>query len=104
MDGALGHPAPATARTEAPHLAGKRHQVLTRATFALKARHAGLEHATQEELPKLALDELGQAVTAARFRHRAQESLQMLADHLMQHRVLGVSRSIHGRHTRHAQG
>jgi len=26
----------------------------------------------------------------------------MLGDHLLQHSVLGVSRAMHGRHTRHA--
>jgi len=37
-------------------------------------------------------------------RRRAQERLQMFADHPVEHGVLGVSRSIHGRHTRHAPG
>src|SRR5215831_15414272 len=35
----------------------------------------------------------------AGFRRRAQERFQMLADHLMEHGVLGVSRMIHGHDT-----
>src|SRR6266542_1214904 len=37
-------------------------------------------------------------------RRRAQEGLQMLADDLMEHDVLGVSRSIHRLGTRHSPG
>jgi hypothetical protein len=68
----------------------------------LKPRHAGLEHAAQQELPELALDELRQARAVAGLRHRAQKGLQVLGDDLMQHGVLGVSRAIRGRDTSHA--
>src|SRR5262249_6042953 len=40
----------------------------------------------------------------ARLRRRPQESFQVLGDHLVEHRVLGVSRAIHGHDTRHAPG
>jgi hypothetical protein len=76
--------------------------VLAPAALALKPRHAGLEHATPQELPELALDELWQAHPVARLRRRAQERLQMFADHLMEHGVLGVSRAIHRPHASHA--
>jgi hypothetical protein len=76
--------------------------VLAPAALALKACHAGLEHAAQQELPQLALDELWQAGPVARLRCRVQKRLQMLADHLMQHGVLGVSRTIQGHHAAHA--
>src|SRR6266508_2200264 len=68
MGRALGHPAAATTRTEAAPLAGKRHQVLTRAAFAAKAGKATLKHATHQELPELALDELREAHPVARLR------------------------------------
>jgi len=78
--------------------------VLACAALALKARHAGLEHPAQQELPGLALDELRQARAVAGLRHRAQEGVQMLGDHLVEHGVLGVSRAIHGRDTSHPSG
>jgi hypothetical protein len=78
--------------------------VLARAALALKARHAGLVHPAQQELPELALHELRQARAVASLRHRAQEGLQMLGDDLVEHGVLGVSRAIHGRDTSHASG
>ena len=81
-----------------------RHQVLTRAALALEPRHTGLVHPAQQELPELALDELRQARAVAGLRHRAQEGLQMFGDHLMEHGVLGVPRTIHGRDTSHPSG
>ena len=63
-----------------------------------------IEHPTRQELPELALDELRQADPPAGLRGRAQEGLQMLADDLMEHGVLGVSRAIHGLGTRHSSG
>ena len=74
------------------------------AALALKPRHAGLVHATQQKLPELALDELRQARAVAHRRHRGQEGLQVLGDDLMKHGVLGVSRTIHGHDTSHASG
>jgi hypothetical protein len=78
--------------------------VLAPAILALKPRHAGLEHAAQQELPELALDELRQAHAVAGLRHRAEEGLQVERNDLMEHGVLGVSRAIHGRDTSHASG
>ena len=53
---------------------------------------------------KLALHELRQTRAVAGLRYRAQEGVQMLGDHLVQHGVLGVSRAIHGRNTSHPSG
>jgi len=78
--------------------------VLAGAALAPKTRHAALEHAAQQELPELALDELRQAGAGAGLRHRAQEGLQVQGDDLMEHGVLGVSRAIHGRDAPHASG
>ena len=100
----LRHPPAPAARAEAAALARERHQVLAPAALALKARHAALEHAAHQELPELPLHELRQARAVAGLRHRAQKGLQVLGDELMQHRVLGVSRAIHGRDTPHASG
>ena len=85
-------------------LAGERHQVLARAVLALELRHAALEHAAQQELPELALDELRQAGSVAGLRHRVQEGLQVEGDDLMEHGVLGVTGLIRGRDTSHASG
>lgn len=104
MGGALGHPAAAATGTPPAPLAGKRHQVLTGAALAAKARNAVLERATRQELPELPLDELREADPLAGLRGLAQEGLQMLADDLMEHGVLGVTRSIHGLNTRHSSG
>jgi hypothetical protein len=78
--------------------------VLARAALALKPRHVGLEHAAQQELPELALDELRQARAVAGLRHRVQEGLQVQGDDLMDHGVLGVSRAIYGCDTSHVSG
>ena len=102
MGGPLRHPPAPAAGTPGTPFTRKWYQVLARPSLALKGRHARLEHVAQQELPKLALDELRQAGSFARFRHRAQERLQMLSDHPVEHGVLGVSRSIHVGHTRHA--
>jgi len=66
--------------------------------------HAVLEHAAHQELPELALDERRQARPVAGLRRRAQKSLQVLGDDLVEHDVLGVSRTIQGRDTSHASG
>ena len=78
--------------------------MLARAALAAKPRHPGFEHPAEQKLPKLALDELRQARAVAGLRHRAKEALEMLGDDLMEHRVLGVSRTVHGRDTSHASG
>ena len=74
------------------------------AALALKARHAGLVHPAEQELPELALDELREVRAVAGLRHCAQEGRQIFGDHLMEHGVLGVSRAIHGRDTSHPSG
>lgn len=76
----------------------------TGTALAAKARKAVLEHATHQELPELPLDEPRQADPLTSLRGGAQEGLQMLADDLMEHGVLGVARTIHGLCTRHSPG
>jgi hypothetical protein len=78
--------------------------VLAPAPLALKARHAGLEHPAEQELPELALDELRQARAAAGLRHRSQEGLQVFGDHLVERGMLGVTGAIHGHATSHVPG
>jgi hypothetical protein len=79
-------------------------QVFTGAALTLKPRNATLERATRQKLPKLPLHELRQAGPLAGPRRRAQEGLQVLANDLMEHGVLGVTRAIHGPNTRHSSG
>jgi len=78
--------------------------MLARAAIAAKPGYAVLEYSALQELPELALNEYRQAVAVPRLGHRGQEGLQVFGDDLMEHGVLGVSRPIHGRHTRHAPG
>jgi len=105
MGGTLGHPAAAAAaRAEPPPLAGTRHQGLTGATLTLRASKTTLERAAHQELPELPLDELRQAGPLAGPHRRAQESLEVLGDDLMEHGVLGVARTIRGLCTCHPLG
>ena len=78
--------------------------MLTGAALAAKARKAVLERATRQELPELPLDELREADPLAGLRGLAQKGFQMLADDLMEHGMLGVTRPIHGLDTRHSPG
>jgi hypothetical protein len=78
--------------------------VPARAILALKPRHAGLEHAAQQELAELPLHELRQAHSVAGLRHRVQKGLQVERNDLMEHGVLAVSGAIHGRDASHASG
>ena len=78
--------------------------MLTGTALAAKPRNAALERAARQELPELPLDELREAGSFASLRRCAQEGLQMLADDLMEHGVLGVSRAIHGLCTGHSPG
>jgi len=52
------------------------------------------EHATGQELPELALDELRQARAVAGLRHRAQEGLQVLGNDLVEHGVRGITEPV----------
>jgi hypothetical protein len=103
IGGALGHPAAAATWTEPASLARERHQMLEGAPATSEAREP-LEHPIRQELPELPLDEPRQAATLAGLRRLAQEGLQVLADDLMEHGVLGVARSIHGLDTCHSPG
>jgi hypothetical protein len=58
-----------------------------------------LEYTARQELPELALHELRQARAVAGRRHRIQDG-----DDLVEHGVLGVSRTIHGRDTSNVSG
>jgi len=72
--------------------------------LTLKARKATLERAARQDLPELPLHEPRQAGPLAGLGRRAQEGLQVLANHLMGHGVLGVARAIHGLCTCHPSG
>ena len=75
--------------------------MLAAAAFTLKTRVTVLERPTRQKLPEFPLDELRETGPLAGLCRRAQEGLQMLADNLMEHGVLGVSRAIHGLWTHH---
>src|SRR5262249_21271446 len=83
---------------------GERHQVLAHAAGTAKTRHPTLERATHQELPELPLNELGEPDAVPHLCGCAQQHLQMLADDLVEHSVLSVSRSIHDLGTGHATG
>src|SRR5439155_792413 len=63
VGGQFRHAPPATARTEAASLAGKRHETLEGTAFAPDAREASTEHTTCQEISELALDELWQTAS-----------------------------------------
>jgi len=63
VGGQFRHAPPATARTEAASLAGKRHETLEGTAFAPDAREASTEHTTCQEISELALDELWQTTS-----------------------------------------
>jgi porphobilinogen deaminase len=56
-----------------------------------------LQHAAREEISELLLHELWQSVAIAVLRRCIQERLQMLADHAIQHAVLGGAGLIRGK-------
>jgi len=65
----LCHAPSPTARTEAPSLAGERHEALERAAVAPYPCKAAAQHATAQEISELALDEVRQtASVGADFR------------------------------------
>jgi len=82
--GQLRHAPPATARTEAPSLAGERHESLEGAAFAPDACEAPAENATRQELTKFALDELRQATAVAARGDLGAKGLEMFADDPME--------------------
>src|SRR5215472_17683012 len=102
MRRALRHPTAPTARTPpAP---------LTRKTApGARARSPRTETARRRPrtrrtagIPGTRARRTAQTHAVARLRGRVQEGLQMLADHLVEHGVLGVSRAIQGHHASHA--
>ena len=75
--------------------------MLARAVLAAETREAGFEDAARQEVLELARDELRQTGALARLGRGAQEGVEMGGDDLMEHGVLGVSRTIHGLGARH---
>ena len=73
---ALGHPPPATARTDTPPLAGEGQQTLERAVPASNAHEAVRQHAATEELPELAPTNVGSPTPSVRSRTVVANSLQ----------------------------
>jgi hypothetical protein len=104
IGGALGHPSPPTAWTEAAALAREGHEALEGAVGAPKPREAMGQDPAREELAKLLLDEAGQAVAVAAVSDFPEEGLQVLADDGVEDGVLGVAGLIRAVGMRHAQG
>jgi hypothetical protein len=102
--GALGHPSPPAARTEAAPLAREGHEALEGAVGAPKPGEAMGEDSAREELAELLLDEAGQAMSVAPVGGFPPEGLQMFADDGMEDRVLGVAGLIPAMGMVHALG
>jgi hypothetical protein len=62
------------------------------------------QHAAREKVPKLLLDEPGEPAALAVVRRRAEKRFQVLADHGVEHRMLGVTGPIRRPGTDHAPG
>jgi hypothetical protein len=52
------------------------------------------EHTARQEVPELLLDERGQRGAVRVMPGRLEEGVEVLVDHAVQHRVLGVARPI----------
>ena len=74
---------------------------MSRALLAAKAREGCFENAARQEVLELARDELRQTGALARLGRSAQEGVEVGVDDLMEHGVLGVSRTIRGLGARH---
>jgi len=88
LGGGIRHPAPAAGRTEAPPLAGERHQPVVTTRVAVDPNESVREHATAEVRAKLLLDEARGGLIASRGAR--QEGLELLAHHPVEKRLLGL--------------
>jgi hypothetical protein len=96
MRGALDHAPTVAARTDPASLARQGHKSVVRAALTAKTRKAAREHAATEEATHAALDECGQRRAAGARRHVLEEGLEVVAQHAVQHRGLGVTRLVAG--------
>ena len=92
----LGHPPAATRRTEATPLAGKGNEDLALAVGAPEPGKALRQDTAGEELAQFALNEARQPLAAPAQTRLGQERLKVLADHLVQYRVLGSPAHVGG--------
>ena len=72
-------------------LARERHQPLEGALGAPQAREAVRQDPARQEVPELLLHECGQRGTVRVASGRLEEGVEVLIDHAVQHRVLGVA-------------
>jgi len=85
---------PTAARAEASPLAGERHEPLERAVGAPQAREAVRQHPAGQEVAELVFHELRQRWAVRVAPGRVEEGLEVLVDHAVQHRVLGIARPV----------
>ena len=100
--GALRHAAPATARTKAAPLAGKRHQPIESASVTAKARKPAGEIAAPQKIPELLFDESWQALAVSERRRLGAERLDVFEHDLMEHALRRTSRLVTCRRLRHS--
>src|SRR5262249_61601477 len=98
----LSHAPPPTARTEPAPLAREGQQVIETAALAPQPRHAVRQDPAREELAELLFHELRQPGALAALLRLAHERVQVLADHRVEHGVLGVPGPIQARGARPA--
>src|SRR5207244_11003111 len=96
-----GRPAPGSAagrgkRTEAAPLAGEGNEPLERAGGASQACEAVRQRTTCKEIAELLLHEVGQRGTVRMTPGRLEEGVEVLDDHTVQYRVLGVAGPVVG--------
>ena len=72
----------------------ERHEAVEAAGLAMKPRKPARQPAAAEELAELLLDEPRQAFAAAQPSGFRAERLEVIADHLVQHALLGTARLI----------
>jgi hypothetical protein len=92
--GAFRHATPTTARAEPAPLARKRHQAIDAASRTPQASEAGGQTAASQKVPKLLLDESREPLAVTQTGGLCPERLEVIADHVVQHTLVGMARLI----------
>jgi hypothetical protein len=100
--GEFRHPTPTAAGTERSPLAREGHQAIQAAPRTPKPRKAASQPPAAEEVAELLLDEPRQPFSIAQTRGLRAKGLEMVADHLVQHALLGSSWLVLRRRGTHA--
>src|SRR2546428_5500707 len=99
----LRHASSSTRGTKPAPLATERHQQLVVAGVTAQAEKPVREDATPPIVIKLPLDIGRQAGGLGGIRERGEKCLQLLRDHVVEHRTAGIPRCVGGHRWRHTR-